>query len=199
MRIHQRVLMFLTLNILFCGWAMARQSDPDLMEINRERIALNTTGMLVLGGWAVSNIAVGSIGMARSGGRTRYFHQMNAAWNTVNLAIAGFGYYGLKNSALDVSLSETISEFHNFEKILLFNAGLDVGYIALGAFLWERGLRKQNNRLTGYGQSLILQGAFLFSFDMILWLLNMNQSGALMKIVDSIQFTGTGMALQVTF
>jgi hypothetical protein len=199
MRIHQKVLMFLTLNILFCGWAMARQADPDLMEINRERIALNTTGMLVLGGWAVSNIAVGSIGMARSGGRTRYFHQMNAAWNTVNLAIAGFGYYGLKNSALDVSLSETISEFHNFEKILLFNAGLDVGYIAMGAFLWERGLRKQNNRLTGYGQSLILQGAFLFSFDMILWLLNRNQSGALMEIVDSIQFTGTGMALQVTF
>ena len=197
---YKRFSLFILINLLFTAWVLAQQPPhQDLMEINRDRVALNTGGMAVLGGWAVSNILIGTIGMTRTGGSVRYFHQMNAAWNTVNLAIAGFGYYGLKNQSPDLSLAETISEFHSFEKILLFNAGLDVGYMALGAFLWERGLRKDSERLTGYGQSLILQGGFLFSFDVILYLLNRSQSGQLMEILNSVQYTGTAMAVQIPF
>ena len=51
----------------------------------------------------------------------------------------------------------------------LFNAGLDVGYMATGAYLWERGIRKDSRGLKGYGQSLILQGGFLFTFDLIMY------------------------------
>ncbi|PWN05422.1 DUF6992 family protein [Rhodohalobacter mucosus] len=197
---YKRLTLFLLINLLFMGWATAQESSaPDLVEINRERVGLNTGGMAVLGGWAVSNLLIGTVGMTRTGGSVRYFHQMNAAWNTVNLAIAGFGYYGLKNQSLDLTLAETISEYHTFEKILLFNAGLDVGYMALGAFLWERGLRKESERLTGYGQSLILQGGFLFSFDVVLYLLNRTQSEKLIGILDNIHFSGTAMTVQIPF
>ncbi len=58
------------------------------------------------------------------------------------------------------------------QKVLLLNAGLDVGYMAFGGYLWQRGSSEDNARLTGYGQSLILQGAFLMAFDLTLFALN---------------------------
>jgi hypothetical protein len=201
MSIPKRFLLFVLINLMASMWltTQAQHMDQDLIRINQDRIELNSGGMLVLGGWAVSNILIGGIGMTKTGGSVRYFHQMNTAWNTVNLAIAGYGYYGLRNQSVNLSLAETISEFHSFEKILLFNAGLDVGYMALGAFLWERGLRKESSRLKGYGQSLILQGGFLFSFDIILYLLNRSQSGNLNEILNNVQFTGTALSLQIPF
>ncbi len=195
----KRLLLFVLVQFLFTGWILAQNSTPNLEQINRDRIQLNSNGMFVLGGWAITNIAIGGIGMTQTGGRTKYFHQMNAAWNTVNLGIAGFGYYGLSNSSLDLSLSDTINEFHNFENILLFNAGLDVGYMAIGAYLWERGLRKESDRLVGYGQSMILQGGFLFTFDIILYLLSRNQSRSLIENIENIQFTGTSLSLTIPF
>ena len=197
----KRFTLFVVINLLAAFWltSQAQQVDKDLLQINQERVALNSGGMLMLGGWAVSNILIGGIGMTRTDGSVKYLHQMNAMWNTVNLAIAGFGYYGLKNQSLDLTLSETLSEFHSFEKILLFNAGLDVGYMALGAFLWERGLRKESSRLKGYGQSLILQGGFLFSFDLVLYFLNRSQSGQLNEILNNVQFTGTALSFQIPF
>ncbi|NBC02717.1 MAG: hypothetical protein GVY20_03335 [Bacteroidetes bacterium] len=196
---RRKIFVFLILQVLFSGLLFAQTSEPDLEAINQNRIGLNSNGMLVLGGWAVSNMIVGGIGMAKTSGTTKYFHQMNATWNTVNLTIAGFGYYGLKNQSLDMSLAETITEYQNFEKILLFNAGLDVGYMALGAFLWERGLRKESNRLTGYGQSLILQGGFLFAFDTVLYFLNRSESSQLMDFVSRVQFSGTSVAVTIPF
>ena len=193
------LLLFVLIQILFSGWILAQNSSLDLEQINRDRIHLNSNGMFVLGGWAITNIAIGSIGMTQTGGRTKYFHQMSAAWNTVNLGIAGLGYYGLRNSSPGLSLSETISEFQNFENILLFNAGLDIGYMAIGAYLWERGLRKESNRLVGYGQSMILQGGFLFTFDVILYVLSRNQSRPLIESLENIQFTGTALSLTIPF
>lgn len=196
---RRKILTFILLQFLFCGLLFAQTSEPDLETINQNRISMNSKGMLVLGGWAVSNMIVGGIGMTQASGTAKYFHQMNAAWNTINLTIAGFGYYGLRNQSIDMTLSETISEFHSLEKILLFNAGLDVGYMALGAFLWERGLRKENNRVTGYGQSLILQGGFLFAFDTVLYFLNRSESSQLMEFVSQVQFTGMNLAVTIPF
>lgn len=137
--------------------------------------------------------------MTQAAGQTKYFHQMNAAWNSVNLAIAGFGYYGLRNQSVDLSLAETITEFHNFEKILLFNAGLDVGYMAIGAYLWERGIRKESNRLVGYGKSMILQGGFLFTFDLVLYFMSQSKSSALIDTLNVVQFNGTALSVTIPF
>lgn len=190
---------FLLLQILFSGPLMAQSSDYDLLQINQNRISMNSNGMLILGGWAVTNIAIGSIGMTQTSGNTKYFHQMNAAWNTVNLAIAGFGYYGLRDESPYIGLSETITEFHNFEKILLFNAGLDVGYMAIGAYLWERGIRTDSERLRGYGQSMILQGAFLFVFDGILYFASRAESSRLIESLNNVQFTGPSLSVTFNF
>lgn len=193
----KKLLLFVLIQILFSGWILAQSPEPDLNRINENRLNMNSNGMLILGGWAVSNLVVGGIGMTQTTGNTRYFHQMNATWNSVNLAIAGFGYYGMRGQSTDISLAETISEFHNFEKILLFNAGLDVGYMAIGAYLWERGLRKESDRLIGYGQSMILQGGFLFTFDLILYFMSRSESSKLLDTLQNVQFTGQALSVSI--
>ena len=181
------------------GIIKAQSSNTSLEIINENRLQLNKNGMKVLGGWASGNMIVGGLGMTRSEGSVRYFHQMNLAWNSVNLAIAGLGYFGLRRDPSAFNLKETVHEFNRFENILLFNAGLDVGYIATGAYLWERGIRKENSRLKGYGQSLILQGGFLFAFDIIMYLASKQQSNNLLEVLDDVQLNPTGVTYRRSF
>ena len=55
------------------------------------------------------------------------------------------------------------------ENLYLFNAGLDVAYLATGFYLLEKGRNTTASgsaeRWQGYGQSLLLQGGFLLLFD----------------------------------
>lgn len=191
----------LVILFLLTGFTLlaAQPTSDELMQINKDRISLNSNGMVVLGGWAAANIAVGTFAMTQTSGRAKYFNQMNAAWNTVNLAIAGFGYYGLRAQTPDIGLGETISEFLSFEKILLFNAGLDIGYMAIGAYLWERGLRKGSDRSIGYGQSMILQGGFLFTFDLILYFMSNSMSSELINSLQNIELSGTTATIRLPF
>ena len=126
--------------------------------------------MLVLGGWALTNIALGAGLQGSRSGSDRYFHRMNAYWNVVNLGIAGFGYYAATQlDPAGYDLATSINKHHGFQKILLFNAGLDVGYVLGGLYLTERAKNRpdQRDRLRGFGQSIMLQGGFLFAFDLV--------------------------------
>ena len=141
-----------------------------------ERNNINRNGMYILGGWAIANIISGTVGNYSSSGKTKYFHQFNAVWNTVNLGIAVFGLTGI--SADPLSLSESFSEFNSLQNLLLLNAGLDVAYIVSGFYLKERSKNagSKNNLLIGYGNSLIMQGSFLLAFDLVLYFLHKNNS-----------------------
>jgi hypothetical protein len=41
--------------------------------------------------------------------------------------------------------------------------------MAGGSFIKEWGLRKSNERVIGFGKSVILQGAFLMAFDEVMY------------------------------
>jgi hypothetical protein len=158
------------------GWSADALAQPSAEEassyqsINNGRLRLTRQGMLTLGGWAVGNLALGGYFWATNEGASRYFHQMNVLWNTVNLGLATSGYLGAQpGNAEGLNALETLQAFQSLEKILLFNAGLDVGYVATGLYLRERGRRRDQQRLRGYGRSLLLQGAFLFLFDLGLY------------------------------
>lgn len=142
------------------------KSQDTLSHFNQKRNYINTTGMKVLGGWALANIAVGSVAFYRTKGVSGYFNQMNIFWNVINLGIATAGFYGAKQASnKPLTLAESIREQHKTEQILLLNAGLDVAYIAGGFYLGQRGINKNSDRLRGYGNAVILQGAFLLLFD----------------------------------
>ncbi|NPC73393.1 hypothetical protein D7Y27_25460 [Corallococcus sp. AB004] len=151
-----------------------------LAQHNAEAVRVNQTAMGILFGWAVLNIGTGVAGHFASEGETRAFFQANAAWNVVNLVIAGLGYHGQATAdPASWDLARSLSEGQRMEKVLLLNAGLDVGYIAFGGFLWERGMRKDSERLRGWGKSVLMQGAFLLVFDGVLTFLNAKLNGEL--------------------
>lgn len=138
---------------------------------------INTSGMYILGGWAVANIAGGAIGWANSTESAKYFHQMNLFWNTVNLGIAGFALYNNLNTDISViPADEMLAKHIKTENLYLINAGLDVVYIGTGFLLKHlstKNLKKQD-LLKGYGNSVILQGGFLMAFDLAMWVVQRN-------------------------
>lgn len=162
-----------------------------LETLNTGRLDLNRTGMLVLNGWAILNILVGSILYFRSTGVSREFWLMNALWNVINVAIATFAILGSgADAAVGLSLAESLKEQVNIEKILLFNGGLDVGYIMAGFYLRERSrfvAQKWRIRLRGWGNAIVIQGAFLFVFDIVMAVLHtVNGNKGVWKIIAGL-------------
>jgi len=144
------------------------QGFADLEVINQTRLDYNLKGMLILGTWAMVNLILGALASFRTSGQTQAFHQMNAYWNVVNLGIAGFGFWQATQVAA-LNFWEIFVAQQQIEKVLLFNAALDLGYMAIGLLLIERGRRLEKERWIGFGKSILLQGAFLLLFDAILY------------------------------
>ena len=187
-----------TLLFLSANYGLAQDLSDSLTSFNQQRIDLNTNGMYILSGWAISNIAVGTVGYFNKNGSTKYMHQMNVGWNIVNLAIAaGALYEYTQANPSSLSFAKSIAEVKSIENILLLNIGLNVGYMATGGFLWERGLRKSNERFIGYGQSLIIQGGFLLLFDTTLYLMNRANNENLQPIIESISIQGMQLSVLV--
>jgi ligand-binding sensor domain-containing protein len=151
--------------------------QTDISGFYQTSVKTNTTGMYVLGGWAIANIAGGGIGWANSNGSAMYFHQMNLFWNTINLGIAGFALYNNLNSDISGLTDSTMMQKHiKTENLYLINAGLDVLYIGTGFFLKYLSTNnlKRKEMLFGYGNSVIVQGGFLLVFDLIMWAVQHN-------------------------
>jgi hypothetical protein len=144
------------------------QGLADLEVINQTRLDYNLKGMLILGTWAMVNLILGALASFRTSGQTQAFLQMNAYWNVVNLGIAGFGFWQATQVAA-LNFWEVLVAQQQIEKVLLFNAALDLGYMAIGLLLIERGRRLEKQRWMGFGKSILLQGAFLLLFDAILY------------------------------
>ena len=177
-------------------------SQGELTDFNLKRQELSRIGMWTLGGWAAANFLVSGIGWARGSGSNMYFHQGNVLWNTVNAGIAGVALYSLyQGDAGSLSMMESLQEHFGLEKTLLFNAGLDVGYMAAGFYLREKAKNnlKNHDRFKGYGSALILQGAFLFVFDLTLFGILNHHGKTLENLLSSVYFTPEGVGMVLRF
>lgn len=181
----------------------ANAQDSLLLEINENRLQLNKTNMWVLGSWAAGNILVGGILRGQSEGSQKYFHEMNAVWNIVNLGIAGAALYGAyRTDPSGMDLWTTFNEQQKIEKVLLFNLALNFTYMTGGAYLIERSKNNVQNsdRLKGYGQALLLQGGFLLLFDATQFFLHHSQATPkLQELLTHVQVGGNGLSLVITF
>ena len=110
---------FITLSFL-CFALISWAQINNLEQFNQERLQKQKVSMLVLGSWAVGNIALG-LGLYRQhGGEERYFHLMNAGWNVVNLGLATAGYLSAINTdPASFDLFQSINEQHKLQKIFL--------------------------------------------------------------------------------
>lgn len=168
----------------------------------RSHQKINKTGMWILGSWAVGNMLVGGISLA-SGvkNENKYFQQMNIAWNVVNAGLAGFGLHQAYNSIEGLAWQEVLGNHHQMQKILLFNAGLDIAYIATGFFLIEKSnnVSKLPERLSGFGKSLILQGSFLLLFDVSMVLVHQHNGKKMKNILEKIRIEGSSLTFRHYF
>jgi hypothetical protein len=103
----------------------------------------------VLGRWAVGSLVTG--GLLSLDPRTRGFGRQTAAWGAVDGAIALVG--GRRRAAGRTTAGPRL------RRVLLVNAGLDVGYLGAGAWL----VRQPGWR--GDGAAVLVQGAFLLWLD----------------------------------
>lgn len=151
--------------LLLCVAANA-QSHEDFYQRTTQ---INRSGMYFLGGWAAANMAVGGYGWWRYEGEQKYFHQMNLAWNLVNAGIVAYALFDMGRQDISSWSDEEMWQKHRrSENIYLINAGLDILYMAGGVWMLHAASSNHKHRelLKGYGQSVIMQGAFLFLFDL---------------------------------
>lgn len=191
---------FVTL-LLFAAISVSAQYT-NYTDFYQQSMKTNNTGMFVLGGWAIANIATGGIGWAKNSGSLKYFNQMNLFWNTVNLSIAGFALYSnYQQEILKLSEEGMLQNHLKVENLYLINGGLDVVYIGTGFLLKHLSTKneKRKHLLHGYGNSIILQGAFLFVFDLVMWGIQRNHRleflNNLEPVLTSAEFTEIGFKL----
>lgn len=191
--------------LLFASLSVTAQDTTYLYAYNKSRISKTKTAMLVLGSWGVANLATGLIGNSKAGGEAKYFHQMNAVWGAVNIGIAAASYFGnRKLNPGKYNWQGSVNEQHKIEKIFLVNGALDLAYMAGGLCMREYGKRKMigtgHDRWKGYGNSLLLQGAFLLLFDGVNFTLHHQHGKGLFQRFNELQFTvapgGMGMVYQ---
>jgi hypothetical protein len=177
--------------------------DSLFIEFDKLRIQHQKHGMIVLGSWAGLNMGSGLILRNNTLGATKYFHEMNVLWNSVNLVIALNGFAQTQKEQPATSPFKILDKQLRLEKNLLFNAGIDVAYSMAGLWMLERANQMQTqekrDRLRGYGRSLIMQGAFLFAYDLGFFLVENNSSRGLRESMNLIYLSPGGFSFQHRF
>jgi len=116
------------------------------------------TGMWVLNGWAMTNMATGiPLSLTTDNETQQAFYQMNAGWNVLNMSLATLPL--VQQREIDPA---------RWSRIFWINAGLDVGYVATGLYMAHRGRSNNNPQMVGWGNAIALQGGFLVGFDAVM-------------------------------
>ncbi|MBW6478504.1 MAG: hypothetical protein K0B37_03680 [Bacteroidales bacterium] len=194
----QRII-FTLLFILFSFLYLQAQTHEDFYT---RSLDINKSGMYFLGGWALANMATGTYGWIRYDGEKKYFHQMNAAWNVVNAGIAIYALFDIAGTDISMLGADEMMRKHiRSENLFLINAGLDILYMAGGAWLIHAAGKneKRHDMFKGYGQSVILQGAFLFLFDLVKFGIQYNHRMNFTETSTNLGLTGNGITLSIGF
>lgn len=167
-------------------------------DYQREFNKINEGLMLTLGSYVVSNFAISGVGYYTADSETtQRFHEMNVMWNTVNLGLAVPGYLKAKRNNANFDWSEMQRKQRKTERIFLINSALDIGYMATGVYMRNDAVNRGDRQalFEGYGNSLLVQGGFLFVFDLAAYGIHRthyNQKFEKLQNRVAIQPQGTG-------
>lgn len=171
-----------------------------IIAINKDRIKSQKQAMTVLLGWSFGNSTSSAFGLlSNNQERARAFHEMNILWNSVNISIAMLGLISAKKEIPTGNALSTIKSFHQLEQAYLFNSGLDLAYVMSGLYLTELGRNRNSERLIGMGNSIMLQGGFLFVFDLVKYIQTRNKTKGLYKLLQNTGFNGNGFSHTLRF
>lgn len=116
--------------------------------------------------WSRFSIAAGVL-MLPASAFWRGFGAQAIGWGVVDWAIAWFGGRGAQRQLEQHGDSPELRarQTRTLRRLLWLNAGLDILYM-LGGWWWSR-RRSDNDFQRGSGIGVIVQGAFLFVFDVV--------------------------------
>jgi hypothetical protein len=118
--------------------------------------------------WSGVSTVIGLV-MALRSGFWRGVGSQFVGWALVNagIALGGKLFTERRRAQLDNPelAKHRIREAANLKRLLWINAGLDVFYMLGGAFMMGRNQSSEQSR--GAGLGIILQGLFLFVFDIV--------------------------------
>jgi len=115
--------------------------------------------------WSVLSMAGGALLWRWGTPFGRGFGVQSLGWGAVDAVIAGSGLVGQRPSRDTLAASESDHAACKLRRLLSFNALLDVGYVAGGVWL-ARTKGRANPGWRGQGWGIVVQGAFLFWFDL---------------------------------
>lgn len=168
------LLLIITIQTFGSAQSVDTTINYNLQDIQLRQTNFSKIAMISLNSWAVGNIAYGTIANFQTTGEAKYFHQMNAIWNVVNLGIGIPSIIGVYKSKNQQSFETLFKNQKKMETVYLFNAGLDLAYMTAGAAsrIYGNSLTGTNAmRFKGYGSSLIFQGGYLFAHDLAMFFL----------------------------
>jgi hypothetical protein len=175
----------------------ARASEPapaalDLTAWHAARGARLEAGMGTLVGWGLASAVAGTAGRFMTDDpRARGFWEMTAGWGLVNAGLGAISLFTVReDAATRGSLGASLQASHKLSTVFWLNAGLDVGWMAMGAWLAERGRRQDDPRSVGFGEAMVVQGAALLAFDVVMGLLEDDAAAGLYPVVG--QTVGLG-------
>ncbi|NPV56510.1 MAG: alpha/beta fold hydrolase [Anaerolineae bacterium] len=117
--------------------------------------------------WSVASILAGMVLLATGALFWRGFGLQALAWGVIDVLIGGLGLRAaLARIDLPFDLNQQGKDARRLKTLLWVNTVLDVLYIALGwrlATTWSHG----NPFWVGSGWGIVLQGGFLFVFDLL--------------------------------
>lgn len=195
-------LLLLLLTVVVLPAAAQPTLPAAVPQYNARRVLLDQRGMRVLGAWAVGNVGLSGVRAFATDGPEKYFHHMNVGWGVVNLALAGSALLSARHATPPTDRAGMVKTQLRTENLYLLNTGLDVAYVATGFYLKERArsrsTQRQQDRLTGYGRSLLLQGGFLFAFDGLMFAAHhAHGKKVLYPLLSHLQVSPTAVAFVV--
>lgn len=196
---------FILLGLFFCGvsYGQGGTFKDSATVLNKARIRTNEHGMKALGAWGAVNLVSGVAGMlSAKDDEWKAFHEMNAIWGAVNGGIAIIGYAGSRKELQEqLSCSKLLQRYEGTKRLYLINAGLDVLYVGTGALLWQHGDHTSSSPAMwrGFGKSLVVQGAFLFVFDNIMYASHVKRNSQWYRLVEGLCVTNNGVGLNYKF
>lgn len=186
----------------FTAFSMSSFSQKlDLVKFEKERVRYSKNAMIALAGWSVANIVGSGIATDTRNKEMRYFHQMNVMWGGINLAIAGLGYWGAGREKIDnPTLASVLKHQNKIEKTYLINLGLDVVYVGSGVLMNKTSDNQKNpEKFKGYGNSIMVQGGFLFLYDGIMYAIHRKHGKLLKGMGDKVTLNAGLGAVSLTY
>lgn len=148
---------------------MAQEPLPMTLEKGRRKMVLH--GMLISSAWAMGNTAWSIFSLTQDPSfESKSFHEMNLAWAGINTVVFGLGAVrNLSKKNYPLNLADAYKIHSRDKKIFKVNFFLDIAYLVAGgsmvAVAGSNDNKNTEQRLRGFGTSLLVQGSYLLVFD----------------------------------